>query len=173
MKQELLLLSDVDALGKKGEIVSVRSGYARNYLFPKGLATVATENMLRRQERLRAERAQQAVIDRKESDELARQIATVSLEIRVKVDPEGHMYGSVSAADVADLFQKQGLPIEKKNVMFTRPIKITGVHKIDLRLKEDVMVHCSLHILPEGVAQTGIEAVVAPLPVEETPKADA
>jgi hypothetical protein len=56
--------------------------------------------------------------------------------------------------------------------LVTRPIKVTGVQKIDLRLKEDVIVNCSLHIIPEGMAHTGIEAVVAPLPVEAAPKVE-
>jgi len=167
MKQQLLLLEDVEALGKKGEIVTARPGYVRNFLLPKGFAVVANSNMLRKQERLRAEREKQAVIDRKESEELQAQIEGISLEIRVKVDPEGHMYGSVSAGDIAQLFQEKGLPVEKKSVQVTKPIKVTGPHKISVKLKEGIAASCQLMITPEGVAATGIEAVVAPLPTEE------
>ncbi len=167
MKQQLLLLQDVEALGKKGEIVSAKPGYVRNFLLPQGFAVVATSNTIRKQERLRAERAKQAVVDRKESEELALQVEGTTLETRVKVDPEGHMYGSVSAADIAQLFQEKGLPIERKAVLITKPIKETGVHKISLKLKEGVTVACQLHIIPEGVSTAGIEAVTAPLPVEE------
>jgi large subunit ribosomal protein L9 len=167
MKQQLLLLQDVDALGKKGEIVTAKPGYVRNFLLPKGFAIIASANTLRKQERLKEERAKQAVIDRKESEELAKQVETIALEIRVKVDPEGHMYGSVSAADIADLFQKQGLPMEKKSVLVVKPIKETGVHKISIKLKEGISVVCNLNIIPEGINVAGIEAVTAPLPVEE------
>jgi large subunit ribosomal protein L9 len=167
MKQQLLLLSDVDALGKKGEIVSARPGYVRNFLLPQGLAVIASANTLRKQERLRQERAKQAVIDKKESEELALQIEATPLEICVKVDPEGHMYGSVSAADVARLFEEKGLPIEKKSILLTKPIKETGIHNISLKLKEGVLVTSQLSIIPEGMIKTGIEAVTAPLPVEE------
>ncbi len=167
MKQQLLLLQDVEALGKKGEIVSAKPGYVRNFLLPKGLAIIASPNTLRKQERLRSERAKQAVIDRKESEELSIQVEGISsLEIRVKVDPEGHMYGSVSAADIAHLFQERGLPIEKKSVLLPKPLKETGVHKIALKLKEGVTASCQLKIIPEGVSQEGLEAVVAPLPIE-------
>ncbi|MBU6445953.1 MAG: 50S ribosomal protein L9, partial [Verrucomicrobia bacterium] len=138
MKQHLLLLQDVEALGKKGEIVTAKPGYVRNYLLPRGLAIIASPNTLRKQESLRAERAKQAVIDRKESEELAIQIEGISLETRVKVDPEGHMYGSVSAGDIAQLFQEKGLPVEKKSVLVNKPIKETGTHKISLKLKEGV-----------------------------------
>jgi len=167
MKQQLLLLQDVDALGKKGEIVSAKPGYVRNFLLPQGLAVIASANTLRKQERLRAERAKQAVIDRQESEELVKQIEATPVEIKVKVDPEGHMYGSVSAADIAQLFQERGIPVEKKYVQVTRPIKETGVHKIPLKLKEGITVMAQLTIIPEGVNVAGIEKVVAPLPVEE------
>lgn len=165
MKQQLLLLQDVEALGKKGEVVSARPGYVRNFLLPQGLAMIASPHTLRKQEQLRAERAKQAVIDRKESEELAIQIEGTALEIKVKVDPEGHMYGSVSAADIARLFQEKGFPIEKKSILVPKPIKETGVHKISLKLKEGVSITCQLTIIPEGVAPIGIEAVTAPLPV--------
>ena len=167
MKQQLLLLEDVEALGKKGEVVSAKPGYVRNFLLPKRLAVIASPNTLRKQERLRAEREKQAVIDRKEAEELIREIEGIALETRVKVDPEGHMYGSVSAGDIAILFQEKGIPIEKKNIQLTRPIKETGAHKISLKLKEGMSASCQLTIIPEGVNMAGIEAVTAPLPVEE------
>lgn len=170
MKQQLLLLQDVEALGKKGEIVSAKPGYVRNFLLPQGLAIIASPNTLRKQESLRAERAKQAVVDRQESEELAIQVEGAALEIRVKVDPEGHMYGSVSAADIAHLFQEKGLPIEKKAILVTKPIKETGVHKISLKLKEGVTASCQLTIIAEGVNVAGIEAVTAPIPVEGSPE---
>jgi large subunit ribosomal protein L9 len=168
MKQQLLLLQDVEALGKKGEIVSAKPGYVRNFLLPQGFAVIASPNTLRKQERLRAERAKQAIVDRKESEELAAQIEGIVLETRVKVDPEGHMYGSVSAADIAALFQEKGLTVERKSVLVNKPIKETGVHKINLKLKEGVTASCQLTIIPEGIKATGIEAVTAPLPTEES-----
>ncbi|EKE07770.1 MAG: 50S ribosomal protein L9 [uncultured bacterium] len=167
MKQQLLLLKDVDSLGKKGELVTARPGYMRNFLFPQGLAVVATENTLRKQERLRKERAEQAVIDRKESEEMAILVEGAVLEIFVKVDPEGHMYGSVSRGDIADLFHAKGLVLEKKAIQLTKPIKMTGKHKLSIKLKEGVMAICDLHIIPEGVAQIGVEEVTAPIPSGE------
>lgn len=172
MKQQLLLLQDVDALGQKGEIVSAKPGYVRNFLLPQGFAVIATPNTIRKQERLRAERAKQAVVDRKESEELALQIEGTTLQTRVKVDPEGHMYGSVSAADIAQLFQEKGLPVERKSVQLNKPIKETGVHKISLKLKEGITASCQLQIIPEGINAAGIEAVTAPLPVEEAEKTE-
>jgi large subunit ribosomal protein L9 len=166
MKQQLLLLEDVESLGRKGEVVSAKPGYIRNFLLPKGYAVIASANTLRKQERLRAEREKQALIDRKESEELAAKLEGISVETKVKVDPEGHMYGSVSAADIAQLLQEMGFPLEKKNILVTRPIKETGAHKISIKLKEGVPVSCMLQIIPEGVIAAGVEAVTAPIPVE-------
>jgi large subunit ribosomal protein L9 len=166
MKHQLLLLEDVDALGRKGEIVTAKPGYVRNFLLPRGLAVIASPNTLRKQETLRAEREKQAVIDRQEAETFAKQIESIALEIKVKVDPEGHMYGSVSALDIAQLFQEKGLPIEKKYIQLPRPIKQTGPHKISLKLKEGIPASVQLTIIPEGVVMTGIEAVTAPIPVE-------
>jgi len=166
MKQQLLLLEDVESLGRKGEVVTAKPGYIRNFLLPQGFAVIASANTLRKQERLRKEREKQALVDRKDSEELAAKLEGITVETRVKVDPEGHMYGSVSAADIAKLFQSQGFPLEKKNILVTRPIKETGPHKLAVKLKEGVSVSCILQIIPEGVVATGIEAVVAPIPVE-------
>ncbi|HEV7736139.1 MAG TPA: 50S ribosomal protein L9, partial [Chlamydiales bacterium] len=154
-----------------GEIVNAKRGYIRNFLLPKNLGVIATTNMLRKQERLRAERDKQAIIDRKESEELAKQIEAINLETKVKVDLEGHMYGSVSAANIATLFQERGLPLERRNIGVTKPIKTTGAHKIPIKLKEGVELTVVLHILPEGVNMAGIENVVKPLPVEESSQA--
>lgn len=174
MKQQLLLLEDVDALGKKGEIVSAKPGYVRNFLLPKRLAVVASPNTLRKQERLRSERAQQAIIDLKESEELAKQIESIALEIKVKVDPEGHMYGSVSAGDIAQLFVERGLPVDRRNIAgLTRPLKTTGLHKITVKLKEGITAMTQLTIIPEGINVAGIENVVKPIPVEGAPAPEA
>ena len=166
MKQQLLLIEDVDALGRKGEIVSAKPGYVRNFLLPRGLAVIANQNTLRKQEALRKEREKQAVIDRQESEKLAATLSGVVLETKVKVDPEGHMYGSVSANDIIHLFQDLGFAIDRKYIQLNKPIKQTGIHKISLKLKEGVMVEMQLSIIPEGLVMTGVEAVTAPI-VEE------
>ena len=164
MKQQLLLLEDVDSLGKKGELVTARPGYVRNFLLPQRLAVVATPNTIRKQEMLRAERAKQSVVDKKESEELAKQIGSIQLTTKVKVDPEGRMYGSVTAANIAELFAENGLPVEKKFILLTKPIKETGTHKISMKLKEGITATAVLAIIPEGG-----KIVEAPVSIAETP----
>lgn len=150
-KQSLLLLTDIFGLGRKGEIVSVKAGYARNYLLHDKRSVVATKNTIRMQEKLKKERQEQALADRKDAEGLAEKINALVLEVTVKVDPEGHMYGSVSAGDLVKLLAEQGFDMDRHFVQLPHPIKQTGVHNIEFRLKEGVNAACKLKVMPEGV----------------------
>lgn len=152
MANKLLLLDDVESLGRSGDIVGVKPGYARNYLLPQGLAIIADKRALRMQARLQEERKKQAIIDRKESEDLAAKLEGQNLTTIVKVDQEGHMYGSVSAADVAELLEKQvSLVVDKRGIQLKHAIKTTGVHTIHVKLKEGVQATFSLTIEPEAI----------------------
>ncbi len=106
MASRLLLIEDVEDLGRSGEIVSVKPGYARNFLLPQGLAVIANARAIRLQTRLQEEREKKAAIDRQESEKLSQQLQGVTLTVHVKVDHEGHMYGSVTVADIVHLIQE-------------------------------------------------------------------
>jgi large subunit ribosomal protein L9 len=150
MATQLLLIEDVEDLGHKGEIVNVRPGYARNFLLPQGLAVVADKRTLRMQERLKEERKQKAAVDKKESEEVAAKLQDATVTTVVKVDHEGHMYGSVSANDIVELLQDQmQVQLEKKNVQLKHPIKTTGVHPISIKLKEGVTTTFNLKVMSE------------------------
>lgn len=151
MANKLLLLEDVEALGRSGDIVGVKPGYARNFLLPQGLAIVADKKALRMQTRLQEERKKKAIIDRKESEELAAKLEGQNLTALVKVDHEGHMYGSVNVSDIVDLLEKQlSIVLEKRTIQLKHAIKATGVHKIPVRLNEDVQASFTLTIEPEA-----------------------
>lgn len=150
MKNQLLLIEDVDDLGKSGDLVSVKPGYARNYLVPQKKAIFASKGTVRMQERLREERAKRAVVDQKEAAELAARIEGTVLKTTVKVDPEGHMYGSVTVHDVLDLLKNAGFELERRNIAMNVPIKELGVREITLKLKEGVPAKFKLKIMAEG-----------------------
>jgi large subunit ribosomal protein L9 len=150
MKQTLLLIEDVEDLGDSGDVVTVKSGYARNYLFPQRLAVLADKHTLRMQEKLKKERSVRAEKDKQESEALAKTLEAMTLSIRVKVDPEGKMYGSVSPFDVLHLLEKAGIKnLSKKAIQVKKHIKDLGVIDIPLKLKENVMTKVKLEILPE------------------------
>ena len=159
MRNQLLLVSDVEDLGRSGDVVSVRPGYARNFLLPQQKAVIATAFTLKLQDKLKKERAKQAEVDKKEAEILAGKMEGMLLTITVKVDPDGHMYGSVSALDIAENLLEQGFSIEKRNVMLPQPIKTLGVHPLSLKLKEGVPVQISLEIVSEtplkGISEQG------------------
>lgn len=150
MATHLLLIDDVEDLGRSGDVVKVKSGYARNYLLPKGLGVMADKNALRMQARLQEERLKKAAEDRAEAETLAKNIEGATLTSIVKVDAEGHMYGSVSQLDIVHLMEDQKkVVIEKKNVLLKHPIKVTGIHQIQLRLKEGVETSFILKVISE------------------------
>jgi large subunit ribosomal protein L9 len=146
MGNQLLLIEDVDDLGRSGDLVSVKPGFARNFLLPQKKAVVADKYTLKLQARLKEERAQRAVVDKKEAEELSAKIDGMVLEIEVKVDPEGHMYGSVAALDIVRLFEEQGISLEKRHVVLPQPIKELGSRTVALRLKEGVPASFTLNV---------------------------
>lgn len=159
---KLLLVEDVDALGRSGEIVNVKPGYARNYLLPQGFAVLADKRALRLQERLKEERAKRALVDKQESDEIATRLNGTSVLAVVKVDHEGHMYGSVTIADIADLLQEQQqITIEKKSIQLKHAIKATGVHVIPVKLKEGVTASFNLKVMSEEGHRKAAEEQIA------------
>lgn len=150
MANKFLLVEDVEALGRSGDIVGVKPGYARNYLIPQGLAVIADKKALRMQARLQEERHKKAAVDLQESEELAAKIEGQNLTVTVKVDHEGHMYGSVNATDIEHLLEKQmGIVLEKKSIQLKHPIKTTGAHTIHVKLKEGVTASFSLTVEAE------------------------
>lgn len=165
-RQNLLLLTDVEDLGKSGDVVSVRPGFSRNFLLPKKKAVVATKHTLQMQEKLREERSKLALVDRQASEELAKKIEPMTLAIDVKVDPEGKMYGSVSVMDIVHLLEKEKIFLEKKNILLKHPIKEAGVVKISLKLKEDVLTFFHLKICPETTGLLSSEILAKAIPEE-------
>jgi len=148
---KLLLIEDVEGLGRSGDIVAVRPGFARNFLLPQQMALLADKSALRMQARLQEERRKKAIHDKKEADELAIQIEGKVLTKIVKVDHDGHMYGSVSAVDVVHLFEEQAnLSVEKRCLQLKHALKETGVFPLQVKLKEDVTASFTLKIVPEG-----------------------
>lgn len=157
MANHLLLIEDVEDLGRSGDVVRVKPGYARNYLLPKRLAVIANQNALRMQERLQEQRRQQAEADRAEAEALAQRLNDITITVVVKVDAEGHMYGSVSQLDILHQLEEQAKArIEKKNIQLKHPIKEVGVHRINLRLKEGVETSLTLKVISEDEEAAGV-----------------
>lgn len=172
-KNPLLLLEDVDGLGRTGDVVTAKPGFVRNFLLPKKMAVVANKHTLRMQTKLQEERAKRADTDKKEAEALAKKINDLTLEIEVKVDPDGHMYGSVANQDLVTLFAEQGMSVERKNFLLSHAIKTIGEHTINIRLKEGVLasfklvVNSDIEIVKPVVVEEAALVAEAEAPVEE------
>ena len=135
---EIILRQSVENLGTTGDVVKVKSGYARNYLLPHGLAYEATPGNLKRiqQERDRLEAAENE--RRGAAQTLAERLEQVSLTFSARVGEEGKLFGSVTAADIAQQLEAQGFHLEKRQIDLHEPIKALGVYRIPIRLHADV-----------------------------------
>ena len=151
----LLLLEDVINLGRKGDLVTAKPGFTRNFLLPKKKAVLADKRMIRLQQKLKEERAKQAAIDKKESEALAARIKGKTVTIKVKADREGHLYGSVTAADIVKFLEKEeSILCERRSVLLAKPIKMVGNFEIRLSLKEEVSAYFFLKVVNEDQIET-------------------
>lgn len=138
MATELLLLADVENLGKAGDVVKVKEGYARNYLLPKDLAAPVSQGALRRLEKLRKEREELTRIQIAEAKDKASKLSKVSVTLREKVVDGTHLYGSVSAADIVKALEAEGVSLDKSQIVMTDHIKETGSYDVAVKLHPEV-----------------------------------
>jgi large subunit ribosomal protein L9 len=146
---DVLLLRDMNKLGREGDLVSVADGYARNYLIPKGCAVAASEKTVKLQEKIRAERLTREASERREIEELAEKLSNVSVTTAVKVGEDEQLYGSVTAQDIATLLEDEGFPIDRKQIILENPIKALGVYAIEIRLHPEISATIKLWVVKE------------------------
>ncbi len=151
---QVLLTSKVEKLGTPGELVKVRPGFARNYLIPQGLATFATPHTLRMVEKHRARLQQLEEARRADLMNLAAKIAQRSITIEANATPEGHLYGSVSAAMIAGALRTDSFPIDEEHVQIEGPLKELGLYTISLNLGHDVTTEVKLWVVPTHNEET-------------------
>jgi large subunit ribosomal protein L9 len=135
---EILLKREIEALGQIGEVVTVRPGYARNYLLPMGYAVLVTKVNLKqvKEERARAFAEERARVEGLKG--LAGQIAQASVTIEGRANADGHLFGSVTAAQIAGALREKGFPIEEKQVRLQAPLKAIGVFDVPVHVHQDV-----------------------------------
>lgn len=131
---KVILTKDVHALGRSGEIREVKDGYARNYLFPRGLALPATEDNVKRLSRTLEATRQRQERTLHEIAALKTKLEELVIEIHARAGEGGRLFGSVTAQDIADAITKKGIPISKKQVELDEPIKSTGFYRVLVRI---------------------------------------
>ncbi len=145
---EILLAENVDSLGKQGEIVRVKPGYARNYLLPMGLATIATEanKMMLVRHKLRQEEA--AVARRKQIQALAAKVKDYSVTLEANATDDGHLYGSIVGNDISKALRNAGYPVESSMIKMEGPIKTLGMYTIPVELEQAVKTEVKVWVVP-------------------------
>jgi large subunit ribosomal protein L9 len=139
MATELLLLADVENLGKAGDVVKVKDGYARNFLLPHDLAAPVSQGALRRLEKLRKEREELARIQIAEAKDKAAKLAKASVTLRERVVDGTHLYGSVHAADIVKaLAAESKIDLDKSQIVLADAIKETGSYDVTVKLHPEV-----------------------------------
>lgn len=132
---QVLLRSDVAGVGRRGDIVTVSSGHARNYLLPNGLAVAASEGTVRQSESMKKSRQQKEAADRESASNLIADLAKRQIMVTAKAGNEGRLFGSVSAADVvAAIAAQTGATVERKAVVLGEPIRSLGDHPVTLEM---------------------------------------
>jgi large subunit ribosomal protein L9 len=145
---QILLTRAVPHFGQPGDLVKVRPGFARNYLLPQGLATFATAHNLRIVEKHRQRLKELEEARRADLQNLAAQIAQRSLTIEANANAEGHLYGSVSADQIAAALKQEGFPIETDNIRIEGPLKELGLYSIKVLLIADIATEVKLWVVP-------------------------
>jgi len=147
---ELILRDDVDKLGRRGDIVKVKDGFARNFLLPRGLGmpvTAANKAMIEKEKKANLARLAK---ERAEFEQLAERIATLRFIAPRKVGENDVLYGSVTSGDVADFLKSKGIEIDKRKVLLDEPVKHLGEHELKIRLHPDVQASLKLLVTKEG-----------------------
>jgi large subunit ribosomal protein L9 len=145
---KLILTQAISKLGQPGDLVSVRPGFARNYLVPQGLATFATQNNLRMVEKHRQRLKELEEARRADLQNLAAQLAQRSLTIEANANAEGHLYGSVNADQIAESLRNEGFPIQGENVRIEGPLKELGLYTIKIQLAQEIHGEVKLWVVP-------------------------
>ena len=148
---KVILIDEIRGLGTRGDIVTVKEGYARNFLLPKKLAREATPGNLKAVEQ---ERKKWAVLSEQEKEtakKVAEQIQGIKVEIHKRVGETGTLFGSVTANEIADALAHKGIQVEKRRVELSNPIKSLGTHDVDIRLHREVSAHIQVEVLPVEV----------------------
>nr|WP_290668760.1 50S ribosomal protein L9 [Ardenticatena sp.] len=148
---EVLLLKDVPNLGLAGEIKDVSDGYARNYLIPQGLAKVATPGIKKQAEQIRLAAERRRERERKDAEALAARMAELTLEFTAKVGETGQLFGSVTAAQIAErLSEALGVEIDRHTLDLNRPIRQLGTYEVPVRLAGGITQEVKVVVVGEG-----------------------
>jgi large subunit ribosomal protein L9 len=147
---KIVLREDVDNLGRKGDLVDVADGYARNFLVPRGLAMTATKGIAKQAEAMRRNREAREARDREEAQEIAARLGGVRIEVKARAGEGGKLFGSVTNADIADAVRAiTEVELDRRSIDLPEPVKELGAVAIPVKLHPDVAVELQVEVVAE------------------------
>ena len=146
---KVILRKDSETLGRTGEVVSVKDGYARNYLIPRGIAYEANDGSLRQLEEEAKQQHRRTEKERKQSEGLAAQLEKISITIKMKVGEEEKLFGSVTAQMIAESLVEKEITLDKRQIELEEPLKALGIYDVPVRLAGGVAAKVKVWIVRE------------------------
>jgi large subunit ribosomal protein L9 len=155
MSTQIILTTGVEHLGAEGDTVTVADGYARNFLFPKGLAMPATTGNLRRIGTLRKKRDELQAAELKTAQDTVTKLTKQSFTITASAGPDEKLYGSITAADISAALKQEGIEVDRKKIALEHPIRSTGVYDVDVKLHAEVSTKVKIWVVAGEGAGAG------------------
>jgi large subunit ribosomal protein L9 len=147
---QIILQEDIDKLGHRGDVVTVKPGYARNFLLPRKLAIEATSGNMKALERIRTSLSKKTATEMDAAQKQAELLNGVSVKFTRKTGENDHLFGSVTSADVAEGLATQGFKIDKRQVQLTEPIKALGEYPVTIKVFRDITASVNVHVGKEA-----------------------
>jgi large subunit ribosomal protein L9 len=146
---EVILREHIDNLGRRGDVVKVAEGYARNYLLPRKLALAVTDNNQRQIDREKKIAETREAEERSQAEAIAERIAQLEIEIARRVGENDTLYGSVTSADIAHALQAKGFEVDKRKIQLSDPLKALGESTVPIKIHRDVTAQLRVKVVPE------------------------
>jgi len=148
---KVILADDIRGLGHRGDTVTVKPGYARNFLFPQGFAYEATEANTRRLSEEKKKYDEKMLREKAVASEAAGKVEGLTVTITKKAGEEGQLYGSVTASEIADALAAKNVEVDRRRIELAEPIRRIGPHTVHVRLHRDVVATLTVDVQPAGV----------------------
>ena len=164
---EVILKEDIDNLGSRGEVVKVAAGYARNFLLPRKLAMQATDTNKAVIEQMKAAAARRSATEKAVAEALVTKLEPVLLSFTRKSGEAGHLFGSVTSADIAAELATNGFEVDRRKIQLPEPLKTVGEFNVAIKLHREVTAQVKVKVVAEAAAEEAEEAAVAEPEAEE------
>jgi large subunit ribosomal protein L9 len=155
---EVILKEDVVNLGHRGDVVKVADGYGRNFLLPRKLALQATLANKAVIEQMKSAAARRSASEKAQAEELAAKLEPLALSFTRKTGENGHLFGSVTSADIAAAIESQGFEIDRRKIQLEEPLKTVGDFSVAIKLYREVTAHVKVTVLAEATVEAAVPA---------------